>query len=101
MSNQASWAKWMDSYRYSQDDRMLSYKYEKELEPKFEAFSNAQEQKTLLVGEFDVVKEPWRCMAIKSQARKFSFKVVEKEKDSVIEYTVCKQKLSRINSGLH
>lgn len=94
MSNQASWSKRLESYRYSQDERMLSYKFSQELEAKFEAFSNAAGQKSLLIGEFDVSKEPWRNLAIKTAARKFNFKTLEKEKGNIMEYHVYKQKLS-------
>jgi hypothetical protein len=106
------WAKRLENYRYSQDDRMLAYKYQQELETKFDSFLANASQKSLLVGTFDVEKEPWRNMAIKETARKFQLKTAENvvgnlpsnnifsaesTPTSLVEYTVLKQKLSTIH----
>ena len=95
MSNQTSWTKRLESYRYSQDERMLTYKFEKELEPSFDKFNTMNEQKSMVLGPYDLSKEPWRLVAVRSMSRKYGFKVTEKETNAMVEYTVSKQKLSR------
>lgn len=95
MSNQNSWTKRLESYRYSQDERLLAYKFEKELEEPFEKLMSMTDQKTMVLGPYDLTKEPWRPVAIKSLARKYGFKVTEKETETTSEYTVTKQKLSK------
>lgn len=97
MSNQYSWTKRLESYRYSQDERMLTYKFEKELEPSFDKFVNMLDQKSMVLGPYDISKEPWRFAAVQSMSRKYSFKVTEKETENMVEYTISKQKLSKQN----
>lgn len=97
MSNLGSWTKRMESYRYSQDDRMLTYKFEKELEPAFDQFVAMQVQKSMVLGPYDLSKEPWRYAAVQSMARKYAFKVTEKETGNTVEYVISKQKLSMQN----
>ena len=97
MSNQSSWAIRMESYRYSQDERMIAYKYEKELVPLFEQFNSMSGPKTMVLGPFDLAKEPWRYAAVQSMCRKYNFKVTEKETKSLVEYCISKQKLSMQN----
>jgi hypothetical protein len=78
---------------------MLTYKFEKELVPSFDKFASMNEQKSMVLGPYDLAKEPWRLVAVRSLVRKYGFKVTEKETDTTVEYTVSKQKLSRQTMG--
>lgn len=94
MSATGSWSKRLESYRYSQDERMLSWKFTKELEPEFKKLSEMQDQKSMVLGPYDLSKEPWKFTAVQSLSRKFGFKVMEKENGNLVEYYISKQKLS-------
>lgn len=83
MSNTDQWQKRLERHRYSQDDRMLSYKYQKELEPVVNKFLDESKEKVLVVGVFDLTREPWRRLAI-NEFRKFGLKVMEKNVNEVI-----------------
>ncbi len=95
MSNQNSWAKRLETYRYSQDERMLTYKFEKELTPVFDQLVSLPEQKVLVLGPYDLAKEPWRYAGVQSMARKYNFKVTANETDNLAEYTISKKSLSK------
>jgi hypothetical protein len=86
MSNTDQWQRRLDLHRYSQDDRALSYKYQRELEPIVNAFMDDVKQKTLILGSFDADKEPWRLLAI-NNFRKFGLKVIEKPVSSADQKT--------------
>lgn len=95
MSATNSWANRMERYHYSQDDRALGYKFKKELEKKFDDFIADAKVQSLVLGEYNVQKEPWRNMAIVELARERDLKVIAKEKeDPLLEFTIVKKKLS-------
>jgi len=81
------------------DDRKLSYNFKKEIEPKVDAFLASQD-KTLLIGNFNISKEPWRIMAL-SEFCRLGLKLQTKElpsadsKDLLTEVTFIKKKLSK------
>lgn len=95
MSNQNSWAKRLETYRYSQDERMLTYKFEKELTPAFDKLVGMADQKALVLGPYDLAKEPWRYAGVQSLARKYNFKVTDREVDGLVEYIITKKSLSK------
>jgi hypothetical protein len=102
MSTTNKWMSRLDNYRYSQDERMLTYKFQKELEPVFTSFTNDNATKSLVVGNYNLENEPWRSVAIKYLARQFGLKVTDKPnstEDANIEFTVTKQKLSTRQFG--
>lgn len=91
MSNTDSWAKRSETHRYSQDDRTKQWKYERELSKVVDPFIDNLNQSSLVIGQFDLEKEPWRMAAIMS-FRKFSLKVVEKPAGDLVEVSLVKQK---------
>ena len=76
MSDTSSWQNRIANYRYSQDDRALSYKYTKEIEPIIDAFLDDIKIKKQVIGTFNTKLEPWRLLAIAS-FRKYGIKVRE------------------------
>lgn len=74
MSNTVEWQKRQENHRYSQDDRVLAYKFTKELDPGVGLFLEDPTRKRLVVGVYNVVTEPWRLLAI-SSFRKFGLKL--------------------------
>lgn len=98
MSATKGWMDRMDNYHYSQDDRVLGFKFKQELIRKFDEFDADVTQNSIVIGEFNIAKEPWRALAIMELARERSHKVIAKskgEESPVIIYTVLKQKLSK------
>ena len=93
MSNTAEWQNRSANYRYSQDDRVLSYKYKKEIEPIVNKFLDSHTSKKLLIGTFDVSSEPWKLLAI-ADYRKFGLKmrqyVKNKETPNLVSVTLVK-----------
>lgn len=99
MSNTDSWAKRSESHRYSQDDRTKQWKFEKEINAKVEAFIDDIKQNVLVLGQYNMNLEPWRMTAIVS-FRKYGVKILEKKQENgMIEVSLMKQKLSRVNFG--
>lgn len=99
MSNTDSWAKRSESHRYSQDDRTKQWKFEKEINAKVEAFIDDIKQNVLVLGQYNMNLEPWRMAAIVS-FRKYGVKILEKKQENgMIEVSLMKQKLSRVNFG--
>lgn len=74
MSNTVEWQKRQATHRYSQDDRSLAYKFTIQLDKKINVFLEDPASKRFVVGVYDVVKEPWRLLAISSY-RKFGLKL--------------------------
>ena len=89
----------------------ISYKYQKEIEPKVSAFLDDMKQKVLILGTFNLNKEPWRLLAV-AEYRKYNLKIRERKLDekpkskveektkvdekppSLVELSLVKQKLS-------
>jgi hypothetical protein len=98
MSSSIEWSKRQALHRYSQDDRVLSYKYCAEIKPMVDTFLNNLTEKKLVVGTFDVSKESWRLISI-SEYRKYNLKLVERvvdtSKPNIKEIGLVKQKLSK------
>jgi hypothetical protein len=93
MSNTISWTKRAQNYRYSQDDRTLSWKFRNELEPLVNSFLDNPIQQSYTVGTYNINKEPWRMAAIVDY-RKYSLKIIEKKVDGDnTEITLVKKKL--------
>jgi hypothetical protein len=84
MSNTDEWQNRLARHRYSQDDRSLSWKFQKELDPKVNAFLDGDvKEKSLSLGSYDLQREPWRLLAV-NEFRKYGLKVVAKEVASVV-----------------
>ncbi len=93
MSNTVNWVKRAQTYRYSQDDRTLSWKFRNEIDSAINAFLDNISQQNYTVGIYDLNKEPWRMAAI-IDYRKYGVKVVEKKTDNNhTEITLVKKKL--------
>jgi hypothetical protein len=93
MSTTKSWIEHAEAYRYSQDDRTKQWKYEKSLAPTINAFLDDVKQNSLIVGQFDLKKEPWRLMAIIAY-RKYNLKIMEKTiNENLVEISVVKRKM--------
>ncbi len=98
MSSTDFWAKKSETHRYSQDDRSKQKKFEKELTEPINKFLDS-DQKSMVVGQYDLELEPWRIAAVVS-FRKFGLKILEKQLDSgLVELTVVRQKMSKITLG--
>lgn len=97
MSNTSSWAKRAETHRYSQDDRMLTWKFTKELEPLVNKFLDDNARQILVVGLYNLDKEPWRMAAIIS-FRKYQLKIIEKIVDGLTEVSLYKVKLSKMKA---
>jgi hypothetical protein len=98
MSATKGWLDRMDNYHYSQDDRVLGFKFKQELIRKFDEFDADVKQNSIVIGEYNIAKEPWRALAIMELARERSHKVISKPKEPespIYVYTVIKQKLSK------
>lgn len=80
--NTVSWLKRAETHRYSQDDRMLSYKFGQELAPKINSFLDDAKSKELVLGTYNLTKEPWKLIAI-NEFRKFGVKIIEKSIETV------------------
>ena len=78
MSKTNDWAKRLETHRWSQDDRTLSYKFQLELQPIFEKFY-ASNDKQMTLGPYNLEKEPWRAMALRNVARSFGAKISNKD----------------------
>jgi hypothetical protein len=99
MSGSAEWMNRSEHHRYSQDDKMLSYKYSKEIDPIIDKFLTDQKEKSIVIGQFDSTKEPWKILTI-SQYCKYNLKMIEivipdQFNKNLKEYSLHKQKLSR------
>lgn len=93
MSDTLCWVKRAQKYRYSQDDRTLSWKFRNELEPLINSFLDNVTQQSYAVGTYNLNKEPWRMASIVDY-RKYGLKVVEKKIDNdSTEVTLVKKKL--------
>ena len=99
MSKTADWVNRITNYRYSQDDRVLAYRFAQEQEPKLLAFETSAE-KTMSVGPYNIDSEPWKVMTLKELARKFAFKLTEQiDENGNVTFMFSKQKLSRQRMG--
>lgn len=101
MSNTNSWLNRMEKHRYSQDDRTLSYKYQKEIEPKIDLFLNDFKISQLNLGPFNLNLEPWRLISI-IEFRKYGLKITESvdlNDKNLTLITLSKLNLSRTNLG--
>lgn len=101
MACPVEWTKRMARHRYSQDDRMLSWKFQQEIKDRVEAFMDDQKQNLLTIGRYDIKKEPWRMHGIVAWRSKYGLKVIEKRSPDtpLVEFSLKKQKLSRQNTG--
>jgi len=84
MSATEEWVKRLDK-RYSQDERMLAYKFKVELDSRVNKFLDDYKAKSLLLGAFDLKKEPWRQNAA-NEFRKFQLKVIMRSCDKPDEH---------------
>jgi hypothetical protein len=94
MSHTKEWSNRMENYHYSQDDRTLSYKYQRELEGKINKFLSDPKENELQMGSFNLTMEPWRLLAI-SDFRKFGLQLVEKhnkDNDMLTDIKLVKKK---------
>jgi hypothetical protein len=95
MSNTTSWFNRIGGgYRYSQDERTLQYKFEKQITPLVNAFLDNPNAQTYDFGTYNLEAEPWRVAAAIS-FRKYNLKILEKEIDGMTEITLVKQKMSK------
>ena len=102
MSNTTAWKDRLAKHRYSQDERALQWKFEKEVGPKIEAFLDNTKEQTFAFGTYNLETEPWR-MAAALSFRKYNLKILETDvqvdagdaKQSATEITLVKQKLSK------
>jgi hypothetical protein len=112
MSNTSAWTKRISNYRYSQDERALSWKFKNEINSRVEAFLDDQSAKELIIGTYDIGKEPWRLLAI-ADYRKYNVKIGTRpvstqstepeqkqdnpliKKSNIVEVILVKQKLSK------
>ena len=76
MSNTNEWSKRINSYRYSQDDRSLAYKFSREINDTVNTFLDDPKRRKMLVGTYDTRREPWRLLAL-AEFRKFGIKIQE------------------------
>jgi hypothetical protein len=77
MSNTREWSDRLALHRYSQDERALSYKFIREISGRVDAFLDDATTKSLVVGSYDLEKEPWRLAAV-GDFRKYNLKLREK-----------------------
>jgi hypothetical protein len=77
--NTVEWKKKQQNYRYSQDERQLSYKFMLEIDEKIQKFLDEYEAKTLILGPYNMEKEQWRLKTIQHYFRNF---VTVKEEDA-------------------
>lgn len=77
MSNTAEWANRQRDHRYTYDERRLIANFERELDPIIGLKMINPEIRDFLIGSYDLVKEPWRMIAIMS-FRKLGLKFVTK-----------------------
>jgi hypothetical protein len=78
MSNTSAWKDRLAKHRYSQDERALQWKFEKEIGPKIEAFLDNAKEQTFTFGTYNLEIEPWR-MAAALSFRKYNLKILESE----------------------
>ncbi len=93
MSNTSSWIERSETHRYSQDDKSLAWKYQKELEPIVDKFLADYTQQRLIIGTFNLEKEPWRMISI-IYFRKYQIKIIEKVVPAGTEITLTKIKMT-------
>lgn len=95
MSSTEEWAKRLDK-RYSQDERMLAYKFKVELDKQVNAFLDDQKTRSLKLGPYNLSKEPWR-LAAANEFRKFQLKIImhscDKPNDQLTEIHLVKQRV--------
>ncbi len=93
------WKRRLADYRYSLDDRTMSHKFSKELEKEILAFLDDNKKTTLLIGTFNIAREPWRMLAI-NDYKKFGVKLLEKPiNETMTEIHLIKKPLSQHLSG--
>jgi hypothetical protein len=95
MSATDEWAKRLDK-RYSQDERMLAYKFKVELDSRVNKFLDDVKTRSLLLGSFDLAKEPWR-LAAANEFRKYQLKIIMRScstpNDRLTEIHLVKQRV--------
>ena len=94
MSETASWKRRLKNHRYSQDERALQWKFEKEVHPAVDAFIDDPNVQFYNFGTYDLKAEPWR-MATAVAFRKFNLKIVETDNNGKTDITLVKQKMSK------
>ena len=94
MSETVSWKRRLKEHRYSQDERALQWKFEKEVHPAVDAFIDDPNIQTYNFGKYDLKAEPWR-MATAIAFRKYNLKILETEHEDGTEITLIKQKMSK------
>ena len=101
MSNMHEMRQRMATHHYSQDDRTLAYKYQKELEPVINKFIDDFKETNFFLGTFNLAKEPWRLVSV-GELRKFGLKLLEKpnaaNKD-LTDLSFTKKKLTKQRLG--
>lgn len=101
MSASREWTKRQDRYHYSQDDRTLSYKFKKELDPMVDKFIDTPGELSVLIGSFNIAVEPWRLLSV-NDFRQLGLKVVERknEKDPALtDLFLVKKRMSQQRLG--
>jgi hypothetical protein len=99
MSKTKTWNRRLQNHSYSLDDRNLSYNFSKNLEKDILKFLDNHEAHTMLIGEFNIEKEPWRMLAI-NDYKKFGVKILEKPiNDKLTEIHLIKKSLSQHMAG--
>ena len=94
MSETTSWKRRLKEHRYSQDERALQWKFEKEVHPAVDAFIDDPNVQSYNFGTYDLKAEPWR-MATAISFRKYNLKIMEASVDGKTEITLIKQKMSK------
>lgn len=73
MSQTKEWVNRYNNRHWSQDERALSSKFQKEVDTKIDDFLGAREN-SLLLGEFNLDQEPWRVLAL-NDFKKYNLKI--------------------------
>ncbi len=98
MSNSVEWTNKSQNYDYATDPRAVAWRFKKEIEPRIESFLDDSKQKTLVVGSYNLVNEPWRLTTI-LEWRKYGVKVCEKLVGELTEVSIKKQNISRTHAN--
>lgn len=83
--------RWRSNARLSQNDRLLSWKYERKMNSKINTFINQPEKKISF--EIDSTKL-WQKSAFMRLASAYNLKIYFEEKTNITKITLVKKKLS-------
>ncbi len=98
MSNSAEWTKRLDTHRYSQDERALANRFIREIKPRVDEFIDKSKEKSLLIGTYNLDKEPWRYLAVLEFRNHVSVQL-KKTESGLTEIMILRKTLSRQRLG--